>query len=196
MAMLDAVRIGITTLALLTGLTILGLAGNALAVYNATRLQDAVWLSLWPAAFDLRPTVALVVGSSLVTLANIAGLLCSKVPHVSLSHSPFTLLFLKERKLTHIPPDPQQHPPPHAHDVRRAAAGLRGRPGGHHLLLRRQRLHHSRHAAQLDVPMERRVHERRAALWLAVPLELGVGRAGRDPRPARGGRAVRGGLAG
>lgn len=82
-AMLDAVRIAITTLALLAGLTILGLAGNSLSVYNSTRLQDAGWLSLWPAVFDLRPTVALVVGSSLVTLANIAGLLCSKVPHVS-----------------------------------------------------------------------------------------------------------------
>ncbi|CAN8096600.1 unnamed protein product [Discula destructiva] len=81
-AMIDAARVGITTLALLVGLTILGLAGNALAVYNATRLQDAGWLSIWPAAFDLRPDVALVVGSSIVTLANIAGLLCSKVPHI------------------------------------------------------------------------------------------------------------------
>lgn len=81
--MIDAARIGFTTVALLTGLTILGLSGNAIFVYNATRLQDAGWLSIWPASFDLRPTVALVVGSSIVTIANIAGLLCSKVPHVS-----------------------------------------------------------------------------------------------------------------
>lgn len=85
-AMLDAARIGITTLALLAGLTVLGLAGNTLSVYNNTRLEEAGWLSLWPAVFDLRPTVALVVGGGIVTLANIAGLVCSKVPHVSNPH--------------------------------------------------------------------------------------------------------------
>ncbi|KAF3770075.1 hypothetical protein M406DRAFT_354244 [Cryphonectria parasitica EP155] len=81
-AMIDAVRIGITTLALLSGVATLGLSGNALSVYNSTHLSEASWLSLWPAKFDLRPTVALVVGSSIVTIANIAGLLCSKVPHI------------------------------------------------------------------------------------------------------------------
>lgn len=82
-AMIDAARVGCTTLALLVGLTIMGLSGNAIYVYNSTRMADAGWLSIWPAFFDLRPTVALVAGSSIVTVANIAGLLCSKVPHVS-----------------------------------------------------------------------------------------------------------------
>ncbi|KUI62280.1 hypothetical protein VP1G_09405 [Cytospora mali] len=79
---MDAVRVGITALALLCGITILGLSGDALSVYNMTHLNDNSWLSLWPTSFDLRPTVALVIGSSIVTLANIAGLLCSKVPHL------------------------------------------------------------------------------------------------------------------
>ncbi|PSS03860.1 hypothetical protein BD289DRAFT_478340 [Coniella lustricola] len=87
-ALIDTVRIGITTLALLCGLSIMGLAGNALSVYNSTHLADAGWLSLWPAKFDLRPTVALVIGSTLVTVANIAGLLCSKVPHIR-NNTPF-----------------------------------------------------------------------------------------------------------
>lgn len=82
-AMIDAVRVGCTTLALLVGLTVMGLSGNAIYVYNSTRLQAAGWLSIWPSSFDLRPTVALVAGSSIVTAANIGGLLCSKVPHVS-----------------------------------------------------------------------------------------------------------------
>lgn len=82
---IDGARISITGLALLCGITILGLSGNALYVYNSTYLQDAGWLSLWPASFDLRPTVALLIGSCIVTIANIAGLLCSKVPHVSLA---------------------------------------------------------------------------------------------------------------
>lgn len=81
--MIDTVRIGITTIALLCGITILGLAADALSVYNSTRVQEADWLSLWPSQFDLRPTVALLAGSCIVTVANIAGLLCSKVPHVS-----------------------------------------------------------------------------------------------------------------
>lgn len=83
--LVDAARIGITTLALLCGIVILGLSGDAISVYNSTRMSDdaAGWLSIWPASFDLRPTVALVVGSCIVTVANLAGLLCSKVPHVS-----------------------------------------------------------------------------------------------------------------
>ncbi|ROW14415.1 hypothetical protein VPNG_03936 [Cytospora leucostoma] len=79
---IDGARIGITVLALLCGITALGLSGDALSVYNTTHLDDLSWLSLWPASFDLRPTVALVAGSAIVTVANIAALLCSKVPHL------------------------------------------------------------------------------------------------------------------
>lgn len=96
-AMVDAVRIAFTTLALLVGLTILGLSGNAVFVFNSTRLEDAGWLSIWPASFDLRPTVALVAGSSIVTVANIAGLLCSKVPHVSPHLVPLSVDECRER---------------------------------------------------------------------------------------------------
>lgn len=81
--LVDGARIGITALALLCAITILGLSGDAISVYNSTHITDAGWLSIWPASFDLRPTVALVVGSCIVAIANIAGLLCSKVPRVS-----------------------------------------------------------------------------------------------------------------
>lgn len=80
---IDGARVSITGLALLCGITILALSGNAVSVYNSTRLEEAGWLSIWPALFDLRPTIALLTGSCVVTIANIAGLLCSKVPHVS-----------------------------------------------------------------------------------------------------------------
>lgn len=201
-AMLDAVRIAITTLALLAGLTILGLAGNTLAVYNSTRLQETSWLSLWPADLDLRPTVALVVGSSLVTLANIAGLVCSKMPLVSESlHflEPHNIFFHSRRHgwLTNRPstPDPQEQPPPHTNDVRRTSARLHSRAHRHHLLLRRQRLHHHRHPAQLDLPLAVRLHDCRAPLWVTMPLELGIGRAGRRAGPAGGCGAVCGRMA-
>ncbi|KAJ0118434.1 hypothetical protein J7T55_009217 [Diaporthe amygdali] len=79
---IEAARVSITALALLCGITIMGLSADAIRVYNATRLEGGPSLSLWPDSFDMQPTVALVVGSSLVTLANIAALLCSKVPHL------------------------------------------------------------------------------------------------------------------
>lgn len=80
--LIDAARVSITALALLCGITIMGLSADAIRVYNTTRLEGSPLLSVWPESFDMQPTVALVVGSSLVTLANIAALLCSKVPHL------------------------------------------------------------------------------------------------------------------
>ncbi|KAI1644554.1 uncharacterized protein F4817DRAFT_210089 [Daldinia loculata] len=77
--LVDSARIGLTGLALLCGLTILGTAADTLAIYNATHLSSDYHLPLWPDQFDLRPTVALVVGSTIVVIANIVSLLCSKV---------------------------------------------------------------------------------------------------------------------
>ncbi|KAI1658229.1 hypothetical protein F4813DRAFT_58486 [Daldinia decipiens] len=77
--LVDSARIGLTGLALLCGLTILGTAADTLAVYNATHLSSDYHLPLWPDQFDLRPTVALVVGSTIVVITNIVSLLCSKV---------------------------------------------------------------------------------------------------------------------
>lgn len=79
----DAARISVTAFALLCGLAILGLSADAVNVYNTTNLPGDYMLPLWPADFDLRPTVALIVGSSIVVMSNIAALVCSKVPHVS-----------------------------------------------------------------------------------------------------------------
>lgn len=81
--LVDSARIGLTGLALLCGLTILGTAADTLAIYNATHLSSDYHLPLWPDQFDLRPTVALVVGSTIVVIANIVSLLCSKVRVVS-----------------------------------------------------------------------------------------------------------------
>ncbi|KAI0412320.1 hypothetical protein F5X98DRAFT_379872 [Xylaria grammica] len=76
---LNSVRIGLTGLALLSGITILGTSANALMVYNNTHVSSDFNLPLWPDEFDLRPTVALVVGSSVVVLANLVSILSSKV---------------------------------------------------------------------------------------------------------------------
>ncbi|OHF02633.1 hypothetical protein CORC01_02029 [Colletotrichum orchidophilum] len=75
----DAARVSLTALALLVGITILGTSADALAVYDATHVPAGFMLPLWPDAFDLRPTVALVVGSSILIIVNIVSLLFSRV---------------------------------------------------------------------------------------------------------------------
>ncbi|KAK7953610.1 hypothetical protein PG996_014502 [Apiospora saccharicola] len=77
--LVDSARVGLTALALLCGLTILGTSGDALMVYNSTSVSPNFQLPLWPRHFDLRPSVALVVGSVIVVLTNIVSLVFSKV---------------------------------------------------------------------------------------------------------------------
>lgn len=81
--MLDGARIGLTILALAMGITILGVSADTLAVYDATHVPREFLLPLWPDSFNLRPTVALVVGSTIVLVANAVSLLFSKVHSVS-----------------------------------------------------------------------------------------------------------------
>ncbi|KAI0199946.1 hypothetical protein F4808DRAFT_430882 [Astrocystis sublimbata] len=77
--LLNSVRVGLTVLALLSGLAILGTSANAIMVYDSTHISSGFHLALWPDSFDLRPTVALVVGSTLVVVANLVSLAFSKV---------------------------------------------------------------------------------------------------------------------
>ncbi|KAM0436164.1 hypothetical protein ACHAPT_003056 [Fusarium lateritium] len=78
----DSARLGLTVLGLAAGVTILGVSADAIAVYNATHVPGDFLLPLWPSNFDLRPTVAQVVGSVLVMVANAVSLVASKVPTV------------------------------------------------------------------------------------------------------------------
>ncbi|KAF7560026.1 hypothetical protein G7046_g4137 [Stylonectria norvegica] len=84
--MLDNGRLALTVLALVAAITILGVSADSIAVYNATHVPDDFFLALWPANFNLRPTVALVVGSVFIIVANAISLLGSKTQSVSLHH--------------------------------------------------------------------------------------------------------------
>ncbi|KAK1701915.1 hypothetical protein BDP67DRAFT_423197 [Colletotrichum lupini] len=75
----DTARVSLTAVALLMSITILGTSADALAVYDATHVPAGFMLPLWPDAFDLRPTVALVVGSSIFIIVNLVSLLFSRV---------------------------------------------------------------------------------------------------------------------
>jgi hypothetical protein len=84
---LESVRFAFTLLALLAGLTILGTSADTLSVYNRTHLSAEFFISLWPTDFDIRPTVALVVCSSIVFVASALNLIAMKVQAVSRSSS-------------------------------------------------------------------------------------------------------------
>lgn len=75
----DTVRTGLTGLALVMGVAILGVSANTLNVYRETHLPSDFLLALWPESFDLRPTTTLVATAAIITLTNIIALVFSKV---------------------------------------------------------------------------------------------------------------------
>lgn len=82
-AKLDKVRLGLTVLATLSAITVLGTAGDALSNYNKTTLGRDYIISIWPNEFDIRPTTALVVCSAVVLLTSLLSLAGFKVAAVS-----------------------------------------------------------------------------------------------------------------
>ncbi|KAK4148606.1 hypothetical protein C8A00DRAFT_38817 [Chaetomidium leptoderma] len=93
--MVDSARTGTTVLALLMGLTVLGVSGNTLRVYNDTHVASNFMLPLWPDEFNIRPTVSLVIGSVIVFISNIAALCFSQVGSLrakTTAHTSVTLL--------------------------------------------------------------------------------------------------------
>lgn len=90
--MVDAGRTGTTLLALLMGLTVLGVSGNTLNVYRNTHVSTDFMLPLWPTEFDLRPTLSLVAGSAVVVVANILALVFGSVSSFPNLLPPFILV--------------------------------------------------------------------------------------------------------
>ncbi|KLU87611.1 hypothetical protein MAPG_06608 [Magnaporthiopsis poae ATCC 64411] len=77
----DGARTGLTLLALLMGIAVLGVSADTLHVYDATSVPQGMQdvLPLWPQAFNLRPTVALVVGAAFVVITNVISIMCSRI---------------------------------------------------------------------------------------------------------------------
>jgi len=93
--LVESVRLGLTVLGLLAAITIVGTAADALAVYNTTHVSPAFLLPLWPAEFNIRPSIALVTCGSVIILASAASLAVSKVPSIrnnALVHSSVSFL--------------------------------------------------------------------------------------------------------
>jgi len=86
---LESIRLGLTVLALLSAITVVGVSADTLGVYNTTHLGQEYFLSLWPDEFDIRPTIALVTCSSVIVVASTIAIVASKVPavrHIPLMH--------------------------------------------------------------------------------------------------------------
>ncbi len=82
--MVESARLGLTVLALVASITIVGTAAHTLAVYNTTTLDSEYFLSLWPSEFDIRPTTALVICGSIVVVASASSVAAIKIPAVCL----------------------------------------------------------------------------------------------------------------
>jgi len=68
---LSHAQFGLSLLALLSSLVILGTTADTLAVYNTTHLDENFFLPLWPNDFNIKPTIALIVCGSIIVLANV-----------------------------------------------------------------------------------------------------------------------------
>jgi hypothetical protein len=79
----DAAHVGLTALALLSALVIVGTSAETLATFNSTYLGKEYYLPLWPTDFDLRPTTALVACGTIIIVTSAVSLATSMVPAVS-----------------------------------------------------------------------------------------------------------------
>jgi hypothetical protein len=79
--LVDSMRMGLTVLTFVMGLTIVGTSGDALSVYKKTNITSL--LPVWPAQFNLGPTIALVTGGVIVTATSAVSVVASKVAAVS-----------------------------------------------------------------------------------------------------------------
>lgn len=81
----ESARLGLTVLALVSAIVIVGTSAETLGVYNKTHLSQNFFLPLWPTDFDIRPTIALIVCGAIIVLTSAISLAVSKLPTVSLS---------------------------------------------------------------------------------------------------------------
>ncbi|KAF8861866.1 hypothetical protein BDZ45DRAFT_739739 [Acephala macrosclerotiorum] len=80
---IDSMNLGLTVLALLSSVTIVGTSAETLQVYNTTRLGEGHFLSIWPSEFDIRPTIALVTCGAIILASSILSLVAARVPAIA-----------------------------------------------------------------------------------------------------------------
>lgn len=83
--LLEAVRLGLSVLALFVAVVIVGTSAYNLKVYNQTHVSEDFQLPLWPFNFNLGPTIALVACGAIMIVSNAVSIAVSKLSSVSSS---------------------------------------------------------------------------------------------------------------
>lgn len=78
----DWSRIALALLLITAGSAAVGCEGHALYTYNSTHLSNEWFLPLWPQHFDLRPSVGILTGASVVIFTSCVYLMCAILPAV------------------------------------------------------------------------------------------------------------------
>ena len=95
---LNAIRIATAAVTLIISVPIIGISGNSLKSYQSTNLGGNMYLPLWPASVDLRPTHSILACGVVVTTWSLIYLISSFFPSVRNPPHPLSL-----------PPPPSLH---------------------------------------------------------------------------------------
>ncbi|PQE02907.1 hypothetical protein CJF31_00002712 [Rutstroemia sp. NJR-2017a BVV2] len=75
-------RLGLTVLGAISGLVIMATTADALRVYNDTHLGREYMLPIWPASFDLKPTVGMVACGTIIFVSSVVSLISMFIPTI------------------------------------------------------------------------------------------------------------------
>jgi len=76
----EAASLGLTVLAFVAGIVIAATSADTLNTYKETHLSEDFFLPLWPANFNVQPTIALVTCGTIILVASAGSLAVSNVP--------------------------------------------------------------------------------------------------------------------
>ncbi len=88
--LLNAIRIATAVITLIISVPIVGTTGNSLKAFQSTNLGGKLYLPLWPAHVDLRPTHSILACGVVVTTWSLIYLIASFFPSVRPLSPPFT----------------------------------------------------------------------------------------------------------
>lgn len=116
--LLNAIRIATAVITLIISVPIVGTTGNSLKAYQSTNVGGKMYLPLWPANVDLRPTHSILACGIVVMIWSLIYLIASFFP--SVCHPPFpSPPHLPALSLTIIQASPKTSPPqPSLHRLR------------------------------------------------------------------------------
>lgn len=95
--LLNAIRIATAVITLIISVPIVGTTGNSLKAFQSTNLGAKLYLPLWPAYVDLRPTHSILACGVVVTTWSLIYLIASFFPSVRPLSPPFTPPFTSLR---------------------------------------------------------------------------------------------------